>query len=189
MSRPSHEQVDIERRVRRMLTTGQYREAALAVHAFEYSQDDTIGTAYNGLFDEAVLAIAFSSLPEALAHIDSSALDNLRPAAALSVLFCRDAPRRAWVPRATETGTRYSIDTAAELMIKWIWEMKTRLMWREWEPQPVVFIIPATGEADCDACRQLHGIPYTVDSYPELPYAGCTSIHACRCSPSCRVVE
>jgi len=171
-----------------LLSAHRFREAALAVAAFEARQPLPRGIGINWeKYDPTHSVVAlegiFSNVPGILRGVEPSALDTLRFAAAMMLLWGSGKPRRSWIARDFATGTRFTGDQAARMLLFAGFHARNIEQLRDFarfggNPRARIMTV---GNG-CDSCRQLSQQTYALASIPELPHPNCTFPGGCRCS-------
>lgn len=179
----------LEATIAALLDAQDFRAAALAVANYEARQPSPRGigidwTRYDATRDVAQLRTIFGPPPGILRGVSTESLPLLRRAAGMLLLLGQRAVRRAWLPRTTDTGLRYSPDTAA---LMFLFAARHRAQLAEYDKFPLAFQafrVSVVGDArSCAACCALTSLRFTRETLPELPHVECTSDMGCRCVP------
>lgn len=104
------------------LRAGRFREASLAVAAYEAVQPVARGIGvdwrnYEPRGDVVALSAMFDRVPPELAGVSPDALPTLRIVAGMMLLWGCSRPYRRWLARGFNTGASISGDAAAQRLV------------------------------------------------------------------------
>jgi len=183
----------VERQVMEYLTRRKFREASLAVAAWEKDQVFPLELA-TGIKTEKhnnsnrdietsqhrikmLNTIFESNPPKIIAPIGDEKLEALRIAAAMMTLWGENKAKK-WLPDDFETGLPFDYDTVVRMINFQAVHQRTLELYRS-EGLKHVEILPAFDS--CESCRKLAGT-YKLNEAPELPNEHCTDKMGCRCT-------
>lgn len=181
----------VERQVIEYLTERRFREASLAVSAWEREQVFPIGLA-TGIASEKqnsnrdvetsqnrikMLNTIFESKPKILARLGNEKLETLRIAAAMMALWGENKAKK-WLPDDFETGLSFDSDTTVRMFNFQAVHKGTLEGYRK---SGVEYVEVLTAPDSCESCKKLAGKHYKLDEAPELPNPNCTDKMGCRC--------
>ncbi len=165
------------------ITNRKFREAGLAVAAFEKEQVFSRGIGmdwqhYEPAHAAAMLASVFSIQPAIISKVNSEKMDYLRQGAAMMMLWGTNSAHK-WLPPGFETGISLNVDTASRMLF---FAAAYRKQIDDYRMSGVVANVEIRSMPDsCAACKQLDGKRYPLATMPELPYEHCTHQMGCRC--------
>ncbi|MFC1905151.1 hypothetical protein ACFLXT_05290, partial [Chloroflexota bacterium] len=173
---------EVEHQVMEYLTNRKFREASLAVAAYEAEQVFPGGIGidwkhYNPDRDIEILNTIFGSKPKIIAKLEDAKLEVLRICAARKALGKMNIAKE-WLPANFETDLPFDNDTAVRMITFWGWGRADLEQYRR-EGLKHVEIYPSPDS--CESCKKLAGKHYKVDEAPELPNPNCTHKMGCRC--------
>jgi len=173
---------EVECQVMEYLTRRKFREASLAVAAYEQKQASPRGIGidwkhYNPNHDIEMLSTIFESKPKILVRLGNEKLEALRIAAAMEVLWGKNMARE-WLPANFETGLSFDNNTAVRMIAFHGVHRATLERYRS-EGMDYVEVFPSPDS--CESCRKLAGT-YKLNEAPELPNEHCTGKMGCRCT-------
>jgi len=118
----SPDRAPVEAAVLKHLRAGRFREASLAVAAYEAVQPVARGIGvdwrnYEPRGDVAALSAMFDRIPPELAGVSPDALPTLRVVAGMMLLWGCSRPYRRWLSRDFDTGATISGDAAAQRLV------------------------------------------------------------------------
>ena len=186
---------------RECIERGQFREAAVAVAAYEATRVFARGIGLSRLFGRGIgvdwanydpsraerkLVLIWNHIPGILRGLNPEAIRPLRLAASQMLLW-GDGPRRAWLERDLDTGTHLGADVAVRMFVFFA-SRQGQVM--EYKRLPEVaahygrmrFRVACVHDAQsCEECHRLSKRTFAFDELPELPHVACTSASGCRC--------
>lgn len=178
------ERLKAEQSVLQALLAHRFSDAVQAVVAFESNQVFQRGLGIdwrNYAFadqDLIILESIFVCHPMILAHIERSALEPFRMAAAMMYLW--GSPRaQDWIDPSIHVESRFDHDTIARMILFHAYYLR-RLAWFRQSKVEAVRVLPANDS--CSECKKHEGMLYNLEEVPELPYSGCASECGCRCT-------
>ena len=171
-----------ESQVMEYLTKRKFREASLAVAAYEAEQVFPRGMGidwkhYNPKNDIETLNTIFENKPKILDSLGNEKLEALRIAAAMMALWGENKAKK-WLPTDFETGLSLDNDAAARMFLFTCVHGGTLERYRS-SGLECVEILAASDS--CESCKKLAGKHYKLDEAPELPNPNCTHKMGCRC--------
>jgi len=178
----------VECQVMEYLTKRKFREASLAVAAYETEQVFPLGLAtgidlkeswkhHNPNHDIEKLNTIFESKPpRIIVRLGNEKLEALRIAAAMMALWGENKAKQ-WLPPDFEAGLPFDNDTVVRMINFQAVHRATLERYRS-EGLEYVEVFPAPDS--CEACRKLAG-SYKLNDAPELPNEYCTGKMGCRC--------
>ena len=173
----------VEKQVIEYLTKRKFREASLAVAAYEAEQPYPRGIGidwkhYNPDNDIKKLKTIFESKPKILKQLGDEKLEAVRIAAAMMTL-CGKNKAKKWLPNDFKTDLPFDGDITARMLNFYATHQATLEGYRKGRVVEYVEVFPATDS--CVSCRKLAGRHYTFNEAPELPYENCIHKMGCRC--------
>lgn len=174
---------NIERQVMEYLTRRKFREASMAVAAYETEQVFSRGIGidwkhYNPNHDIEMLNTIFESKPNILVRLGNEKLEPLRIAAAMMTLWGENKAKQ-WLPADFETGLHFDNEAAVRMFVFYAHRQANLEQYRRGGVEYVeVFSAPDS----CESCKKLAGKHYKIDEAPELPNPNCTHEMGCRCN-------
>lgn len=175
--------VQVERQVMEYLTDRKFREASLAVAAYEAEQVFPRGMGidwkhHNPEQDIGTLETIFEGkLPKILVNLGNEKLEAFRIAGAMMALWGENKAKK-WLPDDFETGSPFDFETAVRMLNFQAVHKSTLERYRN-EGIEYVEVLPASDS--CEFCRKLAGKHYKLAEAPELPNPNCTDKMGCRC--------
>jgi hypothetical protein len=175
--------VQVERQVMEYLTDRKFREASLAVAAYEAEQVFPRGMGidwkhHNPKQDIGTLETIFEGkLPKILVNLGNEKLQAFRIASAMMALWGENKAKK-WLPDDFETGSPFDFETAVRMLNFQAVHKSTLERYRN-EGIEYVEVLPASDS--CEFCRKLAGKHYKLAEAPELPNPNCTNKMGCRC--------
>lgn len=174
---------EVEQQTMEYLRQRKFKEASMAVAAYEAKQKSPRGMGmnweqYDCTRDVDALNVIFGQTPKILGKLDEGQLGPLRLAAGMAHLWGTNEFEK-WLPPGFTTGLRMDNDTAARMLLFLGINKATIAGYRRSGVVREVEIL-ATGDS-CEDCVKLASGSYTLDEVPELPYEHCTSEMGCRC--------
>jgi len=164
------------------LSEGRFKDACLAVAAFEASRVFPRGVGmdwqrYDCGRDLSVLQWLFTAQLGRHARFSQDHMHGLRIAAAMIYLCGTNDPR----PWLKEDLSQYQIDPVVEvsMVLSHAIHKVNLLGMRECGIKRVGIL--SSGEEDCPACQSHAGKTYPINAVPDVPFEGCTCEQGCRC--------
>jgi hypothetical protein len=181
---------EAERVARECIERGQFREAAVAVAAYEATRLFARGIGvdwanYNPSHDERALVLIWNHIPGILRGLSPEAVRPLRLAASQMLLW--GGRRRAWIERDLHTGTHLGADLAARMFVFFAYRRGQVMEYKRLPEVAAVyarmrFRVACVHDAQsCEECQRLSKRTFAFDELPELPHVACTSASGCRC--------
>ena len=182
---------EAERVARECIERGQFREAAVAVAAYESTRLFKRGIGvdwanYDPSRDERALVLIWNHIPGILRGLRPEAVRPLRLAASQMFLWGAGV-RRAWLERDLDTGTHLGADNAASMFVFFAYR-RGQVMEYKRLPEVAAFYarqrfrVACVHDAQsCEECQRLSKRTFAFDELPELPHVACTSAIGCRC--------
>ena len=173
---------EVERQTMELLRQRKFKEASMAVAAYEGKQSTGRGMGvdwehHDCTRDVDALKVIFGRTPKILGKLDEGQLGPLRIAAGMAHLWGTNQFEE-WLPPGFESGLKMDNDTAARMILMMGIHKATIAGYRREGLREVEIL----GTSDsCEACVRLASQHYTLDEVPELPYEHCTSEMGCRC--------
>jgi hypothetical protein len=174
----------VERQVMEYLARRKYREASLAVAAYETEQVFPRGIGedwkhHNPNHDIEMLVTIFeSNLPKIIARLGDEKVEVVRIAAAMMALWGENKAKK-WLPDDFEIDLSFDYDTIVR-MINFQAVHRASLEQYHNEGLKHVEVLPASDS--CESCKKLAHKHYKLDEVPELPNPNCTHKMGCRCT-------
>lgn len=125
-----------------------------------------------------ILEVMFAARPEIVDPIEDDALQYLRMAAGMTVLWGTNRPQD-WLPTEFESDLELDSATAARMLI--FYAQNTIDLERYRKSNAVADVEVLTANDACSACQTLAG-EYSFDEVPVLPNPDCTHKKGCRCT-------
>lgn len=168
------------------LAGGKLREAALTVADYESRRLFARGVGidwerYEPARDVQLLRTVFEHVPGILRGMDPEALQPLRIAAGMMLLWGARGVGQ-WYPADLPTGTHLGPDAAARMFVFLAWNRRRLTADSPAGPPNKVRIVGVPDNSACSACRSVAGTVHPAKSAPELPLPDCTSVLGCRCN-------
>jgi hypothetical protein len=172
----------VERQVVEYLRNRKFREASLAVAAYETEQVFPRGMGvdwkhYNPNHDIDMLNSIFGSKPRIIAQLGDEKLEALRIAAAMMALWGENKAKK-WLPANFETGLSYDNETAARMFV---FHGVHRSTFEQYRSGGIDYVEVLPALDSCESCKKLAGKHYKLNDAPELPNEHCTHKMGCRC--------
>ena len=170
--------------VLKLITEGQFSKAVRLVAQYEAAQVFARGLGidwsnYDGTSDVESLKAIFNATPAILKGIEEDCLRQLRPVAAMMLLWGTGTPRY-WLPEGFGTGIHLDGAAVCGMLVfhaHYLGNMKECKK----AGMKTVEVSGANDGATCSECRKINGKRYRLANMPELPYAKCTCKSGCRC--------
>ena len=162
----------------------EYLRAAATVS--EYQRDSVFSRGV-GIAEEdddmsanvAVLQLLFERTPQMLSAIDVETLERLRAPAGMAFLWGKDSAAQ-WIRSDFTMDGPLEPAVVSAMLLAHARTLYDREQYRQ-SGHPTYEIWCTHDRHSCPDCKAMHGRQYRIDSLPELPHAGCTSPHGCRC--------
>jgi hypothetical protein len=173
----------VERQVVEYLIKRKFKEASLAVAAYEAEQVFSRGMGidwkrYNPKHDIETLNTIFDSKPpKILARLGNEKLETLRIAAAMMALW-GETKAKKWLPADLETGLHFDNEAAVRMFVFYA---QRREMLEKYRREGIEYVEVFSAPDSCESCKNLAGKHYKLDEVPELPNPNCTHEMGCRC--------
>lgn len=167
------------------LANGRYRDAAVEAARFEAQQQEPRGIGidwsnYNPSTDVSCLRKMYGPAPGILDGITADALPQIRYAAAMQYLW--GGLRRRWLDKTLVTGTRFTPDQAARMLVFFARSTLNVTSVAEAVGRPIRVRVSVVGDPrTCEQCRALSKQTFTSNAMPEMPNPTCTAKEGCRC--------
>lgn len=178
----------VELSVRQKLASQDFAGAVAEVAAFEATRLFVRGMGvdwknYNAAGDVVALQAIYSHVPGILKGIKPEAVESLRLAAAMMLLWGVSQPQRGWLPAELQTGSHLDNGTAARMFVFYAFQQRQRHNWSGlYAPGlPPYVRVSACGADSCPECQKIANKKTPFAEAPELPYPHCTSVKGCRC--------
>ncbi|MSR16145.1 MAG: hypothetical protein EXR86_16690 [Gammaproteobacteria bacterium] len=164
--------------------------AALAVAQYESRQLFARGigvdwSRYDPAEDTKLLDLVFLAVPAILTGVSPDAVQPLRIAASMALLWGTGDGSR-WISPDTVAGITLPRSVAVRMFMFYARHKRELERWPAWAGAPVIAVMPTGDARSCAGCRALAGRAYSITDVPELPHARCTSGDGCRCTYSMR---
>ena len=174
----------VEAQVLNYIKQGMYREACLAMGAFEAEQVFSRGLGvdwenYNPDRDVDLLNLIFKNKPKILSAVTDDDLNILRVGASMMILWGVNSAKK-WMPTDLSLNLPFDNDTAAR-MVSFHALHKSRIAQYKKNYEVVKSVEILTAPDSCDECKKFAGKRYSLDNVPELPHEKCTHKYGCRC--------
>jgi hypothetical protein len=173
----------VEHQVMEYVARQEFREASLAVAAYETEQVFPRGMGmdwkhHNPNRDIEILKTIFGSKPRIVAQLADEKLGLLRIGAAMMTLW-GDNMAKKWLPDDFEAGLPFDTDTIARMFLFYALGRADLEQYRK-SGLEYVEVLPALDS--CESCKKLAHRHYRLDEAPELPNPNCTHKMGCRCT-------
>ncbi len=177
----------VEAQVLEYIKQGMYREACLAMGAFEAEQvfPRGLGTNwknYNPDRDVDLLNLIFKDKPKILSGVTDDNLNILRVGASMMILWGVNSAKK-WMPTDLSLNLAFDNDTAAR-MVLFHARYKSNIAQYKKNYDVVKSVEILTTSDSCDECKKFAGKRYSLNNVPELPHEKCTHKYGCRCIAS-----
>jgi hypothetical protein len=174
----------IEKQVMEYIQRRMFREASIAVAAYEAEQvfprNGLDWNHHNIDRDVELLTTIYKGTPKILSGLENDKFESLRLGAAMMYLWGKSTAKE-WLPPNFKTGTHLNADTAARMF--WFYAShKTTLENYRHNSDVVDYVKVSAAEDSCEACKKLGNKKYKISEFPELPYEHCTHKMGCRCA-------
>ncbi len=176
---------EVEQRTMEYLQQRKFKEASIAVAAYEAKQASPRGLGvdwqnHDYTRDVDALGVIFGRTPKILGKVDEGQLGPLRLAAGMAHLWGTNRFEE-WLPPGFTTGLKMDNDAAARMLMFLGIHKATIADYKSSGVVGEVEIHAARDERLCDACASMADKRFKLDEVPELPYEHCTSETGCRC--------
>ena len=129
--------------------------------------------------DLETLRLIFDRTPKLLGNLPASEIAELRPLAAMMLLWGTNDITE-WARPDLKVTSHLDRDAAARMLLFHAWSLQRLDEHRECGVKHLTFY--SVGDAStCEACAELDGKVYPLDRAPELPLQVCTCADGCRC--------
>ncbi len=172
----------IEQQVMEYLRKRKFKEASLAVAAYEAEQVFPRGMGmdwrhYNPERDVEILSSIFKNKPDILAQLGDDKLEVLRISACMMELWGKNEASE-WLPADFETGLSMDNDAAARMLLFQSQHSETL---NGYDESGVLYVEILATPDSCESCKKLEGKRYKLKDAPKLPNKYCIHEMGCRC--------
>lgn len=174
----------IEKQVLEYIRNRKFKEASMAVAAYEAEQVFPRGMGidwkrHTPERDVEMMNNIFSGKPKILSKLSDDKSDILRQGAAMMSLWGKNTAKE-WLPSDLTTGLSFDVDTAARMFLFYASHKTSLGQYRKSGVVKSVEILAA--QDSCDECRKFTKKKYKLNEVPELPHENCTHEKGCRCT-------
>ena len=173
----------VEQQVMEYLRQRKFKEASLAVAAYEAEQVFPRGIGidwkhHNPAQNIAMLNAIFGSKPKILARLSESQSEALRLVAGMMYLWGTNQSKE-WLSPDLKTNLAIDNNAAARMFL---FHATHRVNIANYRQSGVVKQVKISAAQDsCNACKKISGKRFKLNEVPELPYEHCTHEMGCRC--------
>jgi hypothetical protein len=184
LSKEKLKQTRLEEQILEYLKQRKFREASIAVAAFEAEQVFPRGIGidwndHNPARDMELLKFIFDGKPKIISWLNDEQLALLRIAAGMILLLGTNNVQK-WLPPNLQISGAMEPDVAVRMLLFYALHKRDIVKYRQSGVVKKVEIL--ADSSSCKACKKIEGKRFNLDEVIELPYEHCTHEAGCRCT-------